>query len=87
MYEPCDYCGWNGVTRKDGTMRAHRPQTDAGRVDATGTLPQMPDGPLCAGSHQAPYRSTHETESAEPTPTDYATASRIIQSLIPGVRR
>ncbi|MGW0134845.1 hypothetical protein [Streptomyces sp. NPDC003299] len=67
-YGSCEWCGWNGLLRKDGTMRKHRPQKDAGRTGRTGSLPQHMHAPFCQGSGKAPF--TLRPENAVITQAD-----------------
>lgn len=80
-------------------MRKHRVAVDAGRIGSTGPVCQgsgekpwqvgLPEG------YELPKQNEHggweqpAAPNQDPGPSldDYAKASRIIQSLIPGVRR
>lgn len=55
-YGTCEWCGWSGRLRADGTMRRHRPQRDSGRTGASGSLPQDLHADYCKGSLTTPYK-------------------------------
>jgi len=71
-YGACEWCGWNGLLRKDGTMRKHRQPKNWGRPGRTGSLPQDMHAPFCKGSGQPPHtlRPEHATigTATQPTP-------------------
>ncbi|MFD7776615.1 hypothetical protein [Streptomyces sp. NPDC059753] len=101
--ECCIYCMWLGPVNQDGTMRKHRPATSEDRYgrkvqNRHEDYCQGSHKPYARFGNETVVdpREEAETEAAEvdekdedpgPSLDDYAKASRIIQSLIPGVRR
>lgn len=78
-YATCPRCKWAGKLRTDGTMRKHREAVDAGRIGSTGSLPQDPHGPVCAGSGEKPWDHTPPEGGYQIQTTDHGAAQLVTE--------